>query len=41
MNLTQPSLGYQEREVDGFELYQKLQEIDNKAKICFMTAFEI
>ena len=28
-------------EMDGFELYQKLQAIDNKAKTCFMTAFEI
>jgi DNA-binding response OmpR family regulator len=27
--------------MDGFELYQKLQEIDSNVKICFMTAFEV
>jgi DNA-binding response OmpR family regulator len=27
--------------MDGFELYQKLQEIDGKVKVCFMTAFEV
>jgi DNA-binding response OmpR family regulator len=27
--------------MDGFELYQELQKIDGKAKICFMTAFEV
>jgi two-component system catabolic regulation response regulator CreB/two-component system response regulator ChvI len=27
--------------MDGFELYQKLKEIDGKAKVCFMTAFEV
>lgn len=27
--------------MDGFQLYQELQKIDNKTKICFMTAFEI
>jgi two-component system catabolic regulation response regulator CreB/two-component system response regulator ChvI len=27
--------------MDGFELYQKLQGIDSKVKICFMTAFEV
>jgi DNA-binding response OmpR family regulator len=25
----------------GFELYQKINKIDNKAKVCFITAFEI
>ena len=24
----------------GFELYRKLKEIDSKAKVCFITAFE-
>lgn len=27
--------------MDGFELCQKLQEIDSKVKVCFMTAFEV
>ncbi len=27
--------------MNGFELYQKLQEIDPKVKICFITAFEL
>jgi two-component system catabolic regulation response regulator CreB/two-component system response regulator ChvI len=27
--------------MDGFELCQKLQAIDNKVKVCFMTAFEV
>ena len=26
--------------MDGFELYQELQKIDGKVKICLMTAFE-
>jgi DNA-binding NtrC family response regulator len=25
----------------GFELYQKINKIDNKAKVCFITAFEV
>ena len=28
-------------EIDGFELYRKLREIDNKLKICFLTAAEL
>ena len=24
----------------GFELYRKLKEVDSKAKVCFITAFE-
>jgi DNA-binding response OmpR family regulator len=28
-------------EMDGFELYRKLREIDNKIKICFLTAAEL
>lgn len=27
--------------MDGFELYQELQKVDGKAKVCFMTAFEV
>jgi DNA-binding response OmpR family regulator len=27
--------------MDGFELYQELQKIDGKARVCFMTAFEV
>jgi two-component system, OmpR family, response regulator ChvI len=28
-------------EIDGFELYRKLRKIDNKLKICFLTAAEL
>ena len=27
-------------ELNGFELYKKIQEKDNKIKVCFITAFE-
>jgi DNA-binding response OmpR family regulator len=27
--------------MDGFELYQKLNNIDPQVKICFMTAFDV
>jgi DNA-binding response OmpR family regulator len=27
-------------QMNGFQLYNKLQEIDNKTKVCFITAFE-
>jgi DNA-binding response OmpR family regulator len=27
--------------IDGFELFQQIQERDGNAKVCFMTAFEI
>jgi DNA-binding response OmpR family regulator len=27
--------------MDGFELYDKIKEIDNKAKVCFVSAYEI
>lgn len=27
--------------VDGFELYDKMKAIDNKVKICFITAYEV
>ena len=27
--------------MNGFELYQKLEEIDGSARICFMTAYEV
>lgn len=27
--------------LDGFELYREIRKIDNKIKICFMTAFDI
>lgn len=26
--------------IDGFELYKKIRQIDDKSKVCFMTAFE-
>ncbi len=28
-------------EMDGFDLYRKLREIDNKLKVCFLTAAEL
>jgi two-component system response regulator ChvI len=28
-------------EINGFELYRKIREIDNKLKICFLTAAEL
>lgn len=28
-------------EMDGFELYKKLREIDNKLKVCFLTAADL
>jgi two-component system response regulator VicR len=28
-------------EIDGFDLYRKLRKIDNKLKICFLTAAEL
>ena len=27
-------------EMNGFELYKKLKTIDDKVKVCFITAFE-
>ncbi len=27
--------------MNGFELYQKMKEIDNKVKVCFVTASEL
>ncbi|MGH9979710.1 MAG: response regulator, partial [Nitrososphaeraceae archaeon] len=27
--------------MDGFELYKEIQEIDSKAKVCFLTASEL
>jgi two-component system, OmpR family, response regulator ChvI len=27
--------------MDGFELYQRIIQLDSKAKACFMTAFEV
>ena len=27
--------------MDGFELYDKIKEIDDKAKVCFVSAYEI
>lgn len=27
--------------MDGFELYDKMKEIDNEVKVCFMTAYDI
>jgi DNA-binding response OmpR family regulator len=28
-------------DIDGFELYNKMKEIDSRAKICFLTASEM
>ena len=28
-------------QLNGFELYRKIREIDRKARVCFITAFEI
>ena len=27
--------------MNGFELYREMEKIDNKAKVCFITAFEV
>ena len=27
--------------MDGFEFYQEIEKIDNKSRVCFMTAFEV
>src|SRR5919197_1253216 len=27
--------------MNGFELYEKMEKIDGKAKVCFITAFEV
>ncbi|HZA07012.1 MAG TPA: response regulator [Nitrososphaeraceae archaeon] len=27
--------------MNGFELYQQMQKIDNKVRVCFITAFEV
>lgn len=34
-------LGIKMTPISGFELYRRLLEIDNKVRVCFMTAFEI
>jgi len=28
-------------EMDGFELYEEIRKIDNKVKVCFITAYEV
>jgi CheY-like chemotaxis protein len=28
-------------EIDGFELYKQMKKMDNKAKVCFLTASEL
>jgi two-component system, OmpR family, response regulator ChvI len=28
-------------QMNGFELYEKIRKIDNKVKVCFITAFEV
>jgi two-component SAPR family response regulator len=28
-------------QINGFELYRKLRNIDDKVKYCFMTAYEV
>ena len=28
-------------EMDGLELYEEIKKIDNKVKVCFITAFEV
>src|ERR671914_1065453 len=27
--------------ITGFEFYEKIRKLDNKAKVCFITAFEV
>ena len=27
--------------MNGFELYREIRKIDNKVKVCFVTAFEV
>ena len=27
--------------IDGFELYNEIKKIDNRTKVCFITAFEV
>lgn len=27
--------------MDGFDLYQRITQLDSKTKVCFMTAFEV
>jgi two-component system, OmpR family, response regulator ChvI len=27
--------------MDGFELYRKIEKLDNKVKVCFVTAYEV
>lgn len=27
--------------INGFELYRQMKKIDDKVKVCFMTAFDI
>jgi DNA-binding NtrC family response regulator len=27
--------------IDGFQLYDKMKDIDNKVKVCFITAYEV
>jgi CheY-like chemotaxis protein len=34
-------LDYKMPNMNGFELYQKIRKIDDKIKVCFITAFEI
>ena len=28
-------------QMDGFGLYEEIRKIDNKVKVCFITAFEV
>jgi two-component SAPR family response regulator len=28
-------------QINGFELYEKIREIDSKVKACFITAYEV
>jgi CheY-like chemotaxis protein len=28
-------------EMDGFSVYEEIRKIDNKVKVCFITAFEV
>jgi DNA-binding response OmpR family regulator len=28
-------------QMDGFSLYEEIRKIDNKVKVCFITAFEV
>ncbi len=34
-------LDYKMRNMNGFELYRKIRKVDEKVRVCFLTAFDI